>query len=297
MKHANRTMGAKMCSFVFFLLFCLSGLGPLAAQESESDNVLVPKLNPLIEVKGFDSDLNLSVEEKNLIQQLRKAKAEKEAELSERAREIAEETVKDIEATKPGQKKPQRTVGDVLGKMVAPEAKSQEAEAKGVAEEEIPPGQKLHFKDEKKSGERFDSEQQIGESTFFDKLVTVTWSLAFISLLIWVFAKLAGKAGFKQIGAMVDKKSLIEVIEKKRLSPGRSIIIMRVGPKILAVAATEGGYKTLTEFDQDEFQTFSEDLDLKKKIAEAEPPPDGVTTPADIARHYLSILPGTGAKK
>ena len=274
----------------------------MLAQDGASENVLIPKLNPLVEVKGFDSDLNLSTEEKNLIQQLRKAKAEKEAELSERAREIAEEAVEDINSSSGEGKKAPKTVGDVLYKMVAPKdgeaANSADKPAKNMVEADIPPGQRLHFKEKKKPDEVGASEQQVGESTFVDKLVTVTWALAFIAFLIWIFAKLASKAGFKQIGAIVDKKSMIEVIEKKRLSPGRSVMVMRVGPKILAVAVTESGCETLTEFDKEEFQVYRDGgVSPETDDGKVEPPPDGVTTPADIARHYLSIIPGTGAKK
>ena len=87
------------------------------------------------------------------------------------------------------------------------------------------------------------------------------------------------------------------ILEKKRLSPGRTVMLMRVGPKVLAVAATEGGYETLTEFTLDEFNQYKDSKVTKLPVDSEKPVSEGATTPGDIARHYLSIIPGTGAKK
>lgn len=180
------------------------------------------------------------------------------------------------------------TVGEALGLTVeAP--KSESSGDSGETE--------LNFPDRDKPTTKWAEKDEVGKSTFFDKLVEVTWTLGITSLLIWGSAKLAARAGFKQIGASSAPKSMIEIIERKRLSPGRSILLMRVGPKVLAVAATEGGYETLTEFEEEEFKRYQDQLPGAEPKAPDGEPPDGVTTPADIARHYLSIIPGTGAKK
>ena len=99
----------------------------------------------------------------------------------------------------------------------------------------------------------------------------------------------------RQLSVGQDSKSMIEILEKKRLSPGRSILLMRVGPKVLAVAATESGYETLTEFVAEEFRKYQDNSAIE--VAGPSEQRQGATTPADIARHYLSIIPGTGAKK
>ena len=203
---------------------------------------------------------------------------------------------KEVEATPVPAATPQaksagrpKTVGEALGLGV----QSKEAEEPTDSGET-----ELNFPDRNKPSSRQWVEQgQVGESTFFDKMVEVTWSLALISFLIWGSAKLAAKMGLKQMGPGSEPKSMIEILERKRLSPGRSILLMRVGPKVLAVAATESGYETLTEFEQEEFKRYQDLSSPVKDDTPEESSPDGATTPADIARHYLSIIPGTGAKK
>ncbi len=137
------------------------------------------------------------------------------------------------------------------------------------------------------------SDGTVGKSTFVDKIRKITWTLALICLVIWVLGKIAGKATLQKWGLPVEPDSLIEVIEKKRLSPGRSIMLIRVGPKVLAVAATESGYSTLTEIDSEALK-FHQDERVEEA---AQSLPEAAQTPTDIARHYLSIIPGLGAKK
>jgi flagellar biogenesis protein FliO len=139
----------------------------------------------------------------------------------------------------------------------------------------------------------------IGQSTFVDKLRTVTWSLAFICFLIWLVGKVASKSTLEKLGLPVDSGSMIEVLEKKRISPGRSIMLLRVGPKVLAVAVTETGFRTLTEIDGEAVKHYqdehAEPVSAKEEESRAEAAAG--QGPADIAKHYLSIIPGLGAKK
>lgn len=188
-----------------------------------------------------------------------------------------------------------KTVGEVIQRS----AKAQlEEPTDTVSASPLPAEQQLHFQEPKEKGEHWATDEDVGQSTFFDKLIRVCWSLALIALLVWVSAKIAGKAGLKQFGVSEGgSKSLIEIIERKRLSPGRSVLLMRVGPKILAVASTESGYETLTEIDGEEFRQYQDANGLLREREASETPPLGATTPVDIARHYLSIIPGTGAKK
>lgn len=160
----------------------------------------------------------------------------------------------------------------------------------------VAPGdQKLHLPDRQPRGENWATEGQVGTSTFVDRLIRMAWSLALVSLLIWGAGKIAARVGWQPVGSKIDSKSMIEVIEKKRLSPGRTIMVIRIGPKILAVAVSEKGYETLTEFTLEEFRKFHDDVPEQEE--EAVEPEGAVTTPSDIARHYLSIVPGTGVKK
>lgn len=137
----------------------------------------------------------------------------------------------------------------------------------------------------------------VGQSTFVDKLRTVTWTLALICFLVWLVGKIASKTTLEKLGLPVEPDSLIEVLEKKRISPGRSVMLLRVGPKVIAVAVTESGFRTLTELDTEALRQFQDER--PEAAGEAPAGPETVTgnAPADIAKHYLSIIPGLGAKK
>ncbi len=141
---------------------------------------------------------------------------------------------------------------------------------------------------------------QVGKSTFFDKMVDVTWSLSFVCLLIWLISKVVGKATLEKMGVPGMSASQIEVLERKRLTPGRSILLVRVGPKVLALGSTENGFQTLTEMSEEELKRHKdlpeegeEESDQPAEASNGELP----TSPADIAKHYLSIIPGIGEKK
>ena len=137
----------------------------------------------------------------------------------------------------------------------------------------------------------------VGQSTFIDKLRSVTWALGIVCLLIWLLSKVISKTTLEKMGLPVESDSLIEVLEKKRISPGRSIMMVRVGPKVLAVAITENGFRTLTEIDGEALKLHQDESRVEPQAAKAPPEPPGATTPADVAKHYLSIIPGLGAKK
>lgn len=139
------------------------------------------------------------------------------------------------------------------------------------------------------------SDGTVGESSFVDNVRKVTWALAMVCFAIWAVSKIVGRATLQKWGLPVEQNSMIELLEKKRLSPGRSIMLLRVGPKVLAVAATESGYTTLTELDAEELKKFRDETAssaMEDSVAES-----NAQTPTDIAKHYLSIIPGLGAKK
>lgn len=189
------------------------------------------------------------------------------------------------------EKKRPKTMGELfLGKEGGPDARPVDPSESGTQGT-------LDLSDSKGTPQSWAEQGEVGQSTFVDKLIQVCWSLALVAFLVWLVAKLAEKAGLKQLGVGATPKSLIQILERKRLSPGRSIMLIRVGPKVLAVAATEKGYKTLTEFDGEQLKAFEDAVeDGKQPLAEVPEEGTGVT-PADVLRHYLSIIPGTGAKK
>lgn len=185
-------------------------------------------------------------------------------------------------------------MGEALSPEVLPAAASSPAAA---TTEAVPTASELNFPEKKNLGKDWATDGNVGRSTFFDKLIEVCWSLAMICLLVWVAGKVAARFGLKNLSPGGSTDSMIEILEKKRLSPGRTVMLMRVGPKVLAVAATEGGYETLTEFTLDEFNQYKDSKVTKLPVDSEKPVSEGATTPGDIARHYLSIIPGTGAKK
>lgn len=136
----------------------------------------------------------------------------------------------------------------------------------------------------------------VGRSTFVDKIRRVAWSLAVISFLIYILAKLVsksalGKNTLEKMGLPTETDSLIEVLEKVRISPGRSIMMVRVGPKVLALGVTESGFRTLTEIDGELIKQHQDEVGEVRANAQSDKqvPPQG---PTEIAKHYLSIIPG-----
>ncbi len=142
----------------------------------------------------------------------------------------------------------------------------------------------------------------VGESTFFDKVRSVVWSLAFVSLLIWGLARFLGRDSLQGL-KRAPSTSHIEILERKRLTPGRSIMLMRVGPKVLALAATETGFQTLTEMSAEELELKpNRNGSTEATVEDGERRPDSIVlaaprTPQELAKHYLSILPGIGVKR
>lgn len=202
------------------------------------------------------------------------------------------------EAPEAPQERP-KTIGEMWERKLTPDESKEATEAAPGSPEPVPTASELNFPPSREKSPQWATEGRVGESTFFDKLIEVCWSLAIICLLVWAVGKVAQKMGLQKMALGGGSESMIEILEKKRLSPGRSVMLVRVGPKVLAIAATESGCETLTEFELEDFNKFKDSKVTRLPVDsdEAETPSEGMTTPADIARHYLSIIPGTGAKK
>ena len=90
-----------------------------------------------------------------------------------------------------------KTVGETLWGEKEASAETEPVAESPQAESVDPGAQKIDLADREEPGKDWATEGEVGESTFFDKLIQVSWSLAIISFLIWVSAKVAGKAGLK----------------------------------------------------------------------------------------------------
>lgn len=138
----------------------------------------------------------------------------------------------------------------------------------------------------------------VGRSTFMDRARKVTWVLALMFFLIWALSKVTGKPMLEKLDLLGEPSSFVEILEKKRVGPGRSIILMKVGLKALVVASTEGGMRTLTEVSEEDYKRYRQDKELKD-TSEVEASATKVATggPMQVVRHYLSIIPGLGVKR
>lgn len=100
------------------------------------------------------------------------------------------------------------------------------------------------------------------------------------------------KAARNHIPALGGQKplSFMKILAREAISPTQSLALVQVGSKILLVGLSEQSMTTLSEFS---------DADLESLIPKA-PEPEARTAKSmygDVLRHYLSIVPGLGAKK
>jgi flagellar biogenesis protein FliO len=100
------------------------------------------------------------------------------------------------------------------------------------------------------------------------------------------------RAARKHIPALGGQKplSFMKVLAREAISPTQSLALVQVGTKILLVGLSEQNMTTLSEFSE---------ADLESLIPKA-PEPEARTAKSvygDVLRHYLSIVPGLGAKK
>lgn len=144
------------------------------------------------------------------------------------------------------------------------------------------------------------SDKDLGHSTFLDKLRQVIGSLALICILIWVFSKMVGRASLEKLGLAPESQNLIEILERVRVSPGRSVMLVRMGPKVLALGVTEAGFCHLAEIGSEELDAYRERIASDRKPGD-DPSGAGEGTPLlgpkGVLKHYLSIIPTLGAKK
>jgi flagellar biogenesis protein FliO len=120
------------------------------------------------------------------------------------------------------------------------------------------------------------------------QLRRIVLSLVVTTLLI-AFTLRAARNHIPALGGQ-KPQSFLKVLAREAISPNQSLALVHVGSKILLVGLSEQNMTTLSEFSE---------ADLESLIPKA-PEPEARTAKSmygDILRHYLSIVPGLGAKK
>ena len=123
---------------------------------------------------------------------------------------------------------------------------------------------------------------------FSGQLRRMVLSLLVITALI-AFTLRAARNHIPSLGGQ-KPLSFMKVLAREAISPHQSLTLVQVGAKILLVGLSEQNMTTLSEFSE---------ADLESLIPKA-PEPEARTAKAvygDVLRHYLSIVPGLGAKK
>lgn len=125
-------------------------------------------------------------------------------------------------------------------------------------------------------------------SEFSGQLRRIVLSLVVTTLLI-AFTLRAARNHIPALGGQ-KPQSFLKILAREAISPNQSLALVHVGSKILLVGLSEQNMTTLSEFSE---------ADLESLIPKA-PEPEARTAKSmygDILRHYLSIVPGLGAKK
>ena len=91
----------------------------------------------------------------------------------------------------------------------------------------------------------------------------------------------------------VSSGSFLNILAREPMGPTQSLALVQVGPKVLLVGLCEQSMNTLCEFTQAELEA----LMPTEPVAESVEMPSSQKMYGDVLRHYLSIVPGMGAKK
>ena len=138
------------------------------------------------------------------------------------------------------------------------------------------------------TGSEASTKYQDPTSEFSGQLRRIVLSLLAVTLLI----AFTLKAARNHIPALGGQKplSFMKILAREAISPTQSLALVQVGSKILLVGLSEQSMTTLSEFSE---------ADIESLIPKA-PEPEARTAKSmygDVLRHYLSIVPGLGAKK
>jgi flagellar biogenesis protein FliO len=122
-------------------------------------------------------------------------------------------------------------------------------------------------------------------------VLSLLFTIAMIALTLKLLQKhLPGLAGVAQ----ATPGSFLNILAREAVGPTQSLALVRVGPKILLVGLCEQSMTTLCELSEAELQAM---MPNEAAAAESADPPASKNLYGDVLRHYLSIVPGMGAKK
>lgn len=130
-------------------------------------------------------------------------------------------------------------------------------------------------------------------SDFTGRFQSMLLSLAFVSLLVWGSLKLVGRCAPHLLNGTPAREPLLKILEKQTLGPGHSICLVEVAGKFMVVGMTEHSISPLCELSSEEVE----------RARSASTPDHEPSRPAageaygNILKHYMSILPGVGARE
>lgn len=136
-------------------------------------------------------------------------------------------------------------------------------------------------------------------SAFVDKFRDMVIALSLVCVLMWVTLKGLGRfaPGLFQQGKGARPGALMKVLEKQTLGPGMSICLVEIAGKAMVVGMTDQAISPLCELSQEELER-ARGLNDEEQVADEKPVPEKSTEVfGGVLRHYMSILPGLGAKQ
>ncbi|MBT9583611.1 flagellar biosynthetic protein FliO [bacterium] len=122
----------------------------------------------------------------------------------------------------------------------------------------------------------------------------VVFSLLLIIVMIGVTLKMLQKFLPGMAGSKSTPGSFLNILAREAVGPSQSLALVKVGPKVLLVGLSEQSMTTLCEFSEADLAAL---LPASPQAAEPVDPATSKNLYGDVLRHYLSIVPGMGAKK
>lgn len=118
-------------------------------------------------------------------------------------------------------------------------------------------------------------------------------SLFGVTVLIAVTLKLLEKQLPGMAGRGRKRNSFMEVLARESMTPQHSLALVKVGGKFLLVGMCEQSMSTLCELSEADLADYLKPEETPD--GQISPPPGQVYS--NILKHYLSIVPGMGARK
>ena len=123
----------------------------------------------------------------------------------------------------------------------------------------------------------------------------VVFSLLLIIVMIGVTLKVLQKFLPGMAGSKTTPGSFLNILAREAVGPGQSLALVKVGPKVLLVGLSEQSMTTLCEFSEADLVALLPGSPQTVESVDQAVPSKNLY--GDVLRHYLSIVPGMGAKK